>query len=156
MQSPRLQPLAQEHRVLYESADPERVFAYSPGLVRLPSGRLLATMDQGGAGVADLSGPKGWRGEGRHAWQGRIYTSDDHGVTWQERGLFPFMHSRPFVGGNRIADRLEPGGDGSLGNRFAKLRNHHVDCVARSAGGGRGGFGLGGRSRAGCEVIAAC
>ena len=102
MQPRRLQPLALEHRVLYESADPERVFAYSPGLVRLPSGRLLATMDQGGPGVADLAGPKGWRGEGRHAWQGRIYTSDDHGVTWQERGLFPFMHARPFVGGNRV------------------------------------------------------
>jgi len=45
MQPRRLQPLALEHRVLYESADPERVFAYSPGLVRLPSGRLLARPD---------------------------------------------------------------------------------------------------------------
>ncbi len=98
----RLSPLAQEHRVLYESPDPQRIFAYSPGLARLPSGRLLATMDQGGPGVADLAGPKGWRGEGRHAWQGRIFTSDDHGLTWQERGLFPFMHARPFVAGERV------------------------------------------------------
>ena len=61
--------LANEFRVLYESPDPATVFAYSPGICRLASGRLVATMDQGGPGVKDLSGPKGLRGEGKHAWQ---------------------------------------------------------------------------------------
>ena len=59
-------------RVLYESPDPATVFAYSPGICRLASGRLVATMDQGGPGVKDLPGPKGLRGEGQHAWQGRV------------------------------------------------------------------------------------
>ncbi len=54
--SPRLEPLAQDHHVLYESSSPGQIFAYTPGIVRLASGRLLATMDQGGPGVADLDG----------------------------------------------------------------------------------------------------
>jgi len=57
---------------VYESPDPARVYAYTPGLARLPSGRLVATMDQGGPGVRDLPGPKGLRGEGSGAWQGLI------------------------------------------------------------------------------------
>lgn len=98
----RLTPLAQDHHVLYESPSPDNIFGYTPGIVRLPSGRLLASIDQGGPGVVDLEGPRGFRGEGRHAWQGRIYTSDDHGKTWIERGLFPFMHARPFCAGGRV------------------------------------------------------
>ncbi len=89
-------------RVLYESPDPATVFAYSPGICRLGSGRLVATMDQGGPGVKDLPGPKGLRGEGQHAWQGRVWTSDDGGETWMVRGLFPFMHARPFVAGDAL------------------------------------------------------
>jgi hypothetical protein len=94
--------IAEPQRVLYESPDPERIYAYTPGLERLPSGRLLATMDQGGPGVADLPGPKGWRGEGKNAWQGIVWTSDDGGQTWTERARFPFMHARPFHAGGRV------------------------------------------------------
>lgn len=94
--------IADPEVVLYESPDADQVYAYTPGLERLPSGRLIATMDQGGPGVAGLPGPKGWRGEGRNAWQGRVWTSDDHGVTWQHRALFPFMHARPFHAGGRL------------------------------------------------------
>ena len=94
--------LANDFTVLYESPDPASVYAYSPGLYRLDSGRLVATMDQGGPGVKNLQGPKGLRGEGRHAWQGRIWTSDDRGATWEPRGLFPFMHARPFAAGKRL------------------------------------------------------
>ena len=54
--------LANEFVQLYESTDPERIYAYTPGLARLESGRLVATMDQGGPGIADLEGVKGWRG----------------------------------------------------------------------------------------------
>ncbi|HJP29009.1 MAG: sialidase family protein [Candidatus Latescibacteria bacterium] len=92
----------ESYTTLYESPDPERIYAYTPGLERLPSGRLVATMDQGGPGVAGLRGPKGDRGEGRNAWQGRVWTSDDHGASWQERALFPFMHARPFAAGGRV------------------------------------------------------
>lgn len=94
--------LANEFITLYESPDPLRIYAYSPGLVRLSDGRLVATMDQGGAGVIDLPGPKGVRGEGKNAWQGRVWTSDDGGQTWAARSLFPFMHARPFVAGEAV------------------------------------------------------
>jgi len=94
--------LANEHHVLYESVDPDRLYAYTPGICRLRSGRLVATMDQGGPGVADLEGPKGLLGDGRNPWQGIVWTSDDHGATWVERTRFPFMHARPFVAGDRV------------------------------------------------------
>lgn len=94
--------LANEFLTLYESTDPERIYAYTPGLARLEDGRLVATMDQGGPGVADLDGPKGWRGEGKNAWQGKIWTSDDRGKIWTERGMFPFMHARPFAAGDAV------------------------------------------------------
>jgi hypothetical protein len=94
--------LANDFVTVYESPDPERVYAYTPGLARLPSGRLVATMDQGGPGVRDLPGPKGLRGEGPHAWQGLIFTSDDRGHRWTRRAIFPFMHARPFVAGRSV------------------------------------------------------
>lgn len=94
--------LANDFRVLYESEDPQNIYAYTPGICRLDSGRLVATMDQGGPGVAALDGPKGFRGEGKNGWQGIVWTSDDHGDTWVERARFPFMHARPFEAGDRV------------------------------------------------------
>ena len=96
------QLLANEFHTLYESPDAENVYAYSPGLCRLESGRLIATMDQGGPGVRGLGGPKGYRGEGKNAWQGIVWTSDDRGKTWVERGRHPFMHARPFQAGDSV------------------------------------------------------
>lgn len=103
--------LANDFTVLYESPDPARIYAYTPAIARLPSGRLVATMDQGGPGVVDLPGPKGFRGEGKNAWQGRVWTSDDRGASWQQRALFPFMHARPFAAG---ASLYVLGHDGDL------------------------------------------
>jgi len=94
--------LADDYVTVYTSPDPERVYAYTPGLACLPSGRLVATMDQGGPGVPDLPGVKGWRGEGTGAWQGLVHTSDDRGRTWTRRTAFPFMHARPFVAGDAL------------------------------------------------------
>ena len=37
--------LADDFVVVYESPNPQRVYAYTPGLARLESGRLVATMD---------------------------------------------------------------------------------------------------------------
>ena len=98
----RVRLLADEFVAVYESPDPARIYAYTPGLARLESGRLVATVDQGGPGVADLPGPKSGDGDGGRPNQGRIYTSDDGGVSWQERGLFPFMHARPFAAGDSV------------------------------------------------------
>ncbi len=112
--------LTNESTTVYESPDPGRIYAYTPGIVRLPGGRLVATMDQGGPGVIDLPGPKGLRGEGVHAWQGLILVSDDRGSSWRRCGVFPFMHARPFVAG-----------------RFLYVLGHAGDLtIIRSADGG--------------------
>lgn len=94
--------LANEFVTLYESPDPARIYAYTPGLTRLHGGRLVATMDQGGPGVKDLPGAMSRSGDGGRPNQGRIYTSDNGGTSWTERGLFPFMHARPFVAGSSV------------------------------------------------------
>lgn len=94
--------LANDFLTLYESQDAANIYAYTPGLCRLASGRLVATMDQGGPGVKDLDGLKGYLGEGKNAWQGIVWTSDDHGLTWIERHRYPFMHARPFEAGGRV------------------------------------------------------
>ncbi|NLS79288.1 MAG: exo-alpha-sialidase [Chloroflexi bacterium] len=97
-----IQPLANDYVTLYESPDPARLFCYSPGLARCPTGRLVATLDLGGPGVADLSGPKGAGGDTGPQQQGKAYTSDDGGRTWAHRLDFPFMHARPFVAGDAL------------------------------------------------------
>lgn len=76
--------------VVCESPSPKTIFCYTPGLARLGSGRLAATMDLGGPGVK--------KGEPH----GRIYTSDDHGRTWTLRASFPFIHARPFTAGKSL------------------------------------------------------
>ncbi len=94
--------LAQNGVKVYESPTPRLIYAYSPGIARLPSGRLVATLDVGGPGAADLEGAKWLRGERDWTCQGRIYTSDDGGITWTQRGCFPFMHARPFAAGGVV------------------------------------------------------
>ncbi len=85
-----IRPLAQDHVVVVESPDPERIYCFTPGIARLRSGRLIATMDFGGPGMKD--------GQPR----GRIFTSDDGGLTWSPRGSFPFHHARPFEAGGSL------------------------------------------------------
>lgn len=97
-----VRPLAGDYVTVCESPDPDRIFCYSPGLARLPSGRLVATTDWGGPGVVNLDGEKMELAEAQRHWQGRIYTSDDRGHTWDLRATFPFMHARPFVAGQAL------------------------------------------------------
>ncbi|HOJ34454.1 MAG TPA: sialidase family protein [Candidatus Hydrogenedentes bacterium] len=92
-------PIVADETIVYESPDPATVYAYSPGLAILPNGRLVATMDQGGPGT--LTRDDIPRIDGR-VWRGRIYTSDDHGKTWQFRGKMPLEHARPFVAGDTM------------------------------------------------------
>ena len=91
-------PLANDHTVVYESPDPANVYAYSPGLIQLPSGRLIATMDQGGRGVSKLPDIK----RDGLLWRGRIYVSDDGGKTWQFKTDSPMWHARPFLAGDSV------------------------------------------------------
>ncbi len=96
-------PLADDFVQLYASPDPQRLFAYSPGIVRLDSGRLIATIDLGGPGADHLPGKKFLRGSGfGRWWQGKVFTSDDGGQTWTHRADFPFMHARPLIAGASI------------------------------------------------------
>ena len=95
-------PLADGYVTVCESPDPETIFCYSPGLAKLPSGRLVATTDWGGPGVAHLEGIKAEIEASQRFWQGRIYTSDDHGQSWTFRATYPFMHARPFVTGDAL------------------------------------------------------
>lgn len=85
-----VRPLAQEHVVVYESPDPARIYCYTPGIARLDSGRLVATMDRGGPGLK--------KGEPR----GKAFTSDDGGRTWTHRTDFPFIAARPFAAGRSL------------------------------------------------------
>ncbi|HNY86690.1 MAG TPA: sialidase family protein [Candidatus Hydrogenedentes bacterium] len=85
---------------VFESPDPGGVYAYSPGIARLASGRLVATMDAGGPGLEKLPDlPRDDRGK---PWRGRIYTSDDHGATWTFRAHMPLLHARPFAAGGAV------------------------------------------------------
>ncbi|MCC6731057.1 MAG: exo-alpha-sialidase [Chthonomonadales bacterium] len=97
-----VRPLASAFVTLFESPDPDRVFCYTPGLARLGSGRLVATLDLGGPGVADLPGIRLQRGDGGNPSQGKVLTSDDGGLHWTHRADFPFYHARPFAAGRSL------------------------------------------------------
>ena len=88
----RIRPLAEDYVVVTNSSDPKTCFTYSPGLVRLPGGRLIATMDWG------FRQP----GKGTHEGKGDAFLSDDHGRTWRHILSFPFMHARPFLAGGGL------------------------------------------------------
>lgn len=96
----RMTELAPDFVKVCESPDPARIYCYSPGLCRLSSGRLIATMDFGGPGATNLPGPKGVRYG--HPAQGRFLTSDDGGRTWQHRASRAIMHARPFAAGDSV------------------------------------------------------
>lgn len=98
----QIRPIADDYVTIVESPSPKVVYCYTPGLARLESGRLIATCDLGGPGVALLPGPKADKATERGSWQGKIHTSDDGGKTWTHRGDFPFMHARPFVAGQSV------------------------------------------------------
>lgn len=95
-----VRPLAQDFVVVYESPNARNIYTYSPGLCRLPNGRLIATLDLGGPGVKDLPGPKGTR-LGKLA-QCKAFTSDDHGCTWTHRADLPMLHATPLLAGDTL------------------------------------------------------
>jgi hypothetical protein len=98
--APGARTVADAEVIVFASPDPARVSAYSPGIMRLASGRLVATLDLGGPGMPDWPEPKGIR-YGRPV-QGKVFTSDDSGQTWTHRADYPFMHARPFVAGDAL------------------------------------------------------
>lgn len=81
--------------IICRSPDPEGVFCFSPGILVLPGGRLLCSMDHGGPRTGELPGPIGYHYDRKV--QGRIYLSDDHGMTWRHAHSFPFWQVHPFI-----------------------------------------------------------
>jgi hypothetical protein len=80
--------LTEDYVIMHRSPNPSNVYLYSPGIARLDSGRLVAVCRQGGKGL--VGDP------------GMIFTSDDGGETWVQRGTFPFIQARPFVAGGTL------------------------------------------------------
>ncbi len=97
-----MKPLANDYTALFESPNPQQISCYSPGICRLPSGRLIASCDLGGPGMDTVDGPKGEYASCSRYWQGRAYISDDHGENWRETSRYPFFHARPFQAGNSL------------------------------------------------------
>lgn len=97
----RIQELAPDYVKVYESPDPECIYAYSPGIAVLPGGRIIATLDLSGPGIETIPGPKRVIEWGR-LWFGKVFASDDGGQSWIHKTDFPFMHARPFVAGNAL------------------------------------------------------
>ena len=96
--------LANDYVVVFESPFPDGAFCYTPGLIRLHSGRLVATMDLGGLRVPELNPPIKLENSERGGFTsvGKIFTSDDGGQTWKHQADFPGIHARPFVAGDSI------------------------------------------------------
>lgn len=98
----RREALANEYVVVYASPDAQRVYAYSPGLARLPSGRLVATMDQGFSRDGKTLEQAGGIPADRSNWWGKVFVSDNHGRSWRQVTDMPMRHARPFVAGRSL------------------------------------------------------
>lgn len=81
--------LADDYVVLGESPDPKTIPLYTPSILSLPSGRLVASYERGGKRVD---------GE-PFAY---ILTSDDGGKTWTQRARHSITHGRIFKAGKSL------------------------------------------------------
>lgn len=93
----KVTPLANTYKTLFESPSPTSTFVGSPGITRLPNGRIVVTMDLGNRWAdwkymkpKDLSK------------NGKVFVSDDHGETFRQTAEYPFFHARPFWAGNAL------------------------------------------------------
>ena len=97
--------LANDYKVIYRVSDPQNVYAYTPGIWVLESGRYVATDDLGGPGAQNT--PEAAMAKPVPGGAvGQIFTSDDKGETWQRRAIRNFWAARPFqVNGTVYASR---------------------------------------------------
>jgi hypothetical protein len=94
--------IAQTESIIFESPDAQNVYCYSPGIARTEAGRLIATFDLGGPGVAELPGVKSTHGDFGLCNQCKVFISDDHGNNWRHAADLPMMHARPFIAGDVV------------------------------------------------------
>ena len=86
-----VRPLANDFVAVGESADPKDIPLYTPSLLALPGGRLVAAYERGGTARQNNA---------KYAF---ILTSDDHGRTWTQRGAL-WMVDWCFAGAVAITD----------------------------------------------------
>lgn len=89
------QPLANSFVTLWKSPAPTKLTVGTPGMTRLPQGRLVATFQVNGKDA-------GLREDHWGPWRGRVLVSDDHGQTWRETTQFPMTGARPIAVGQRL------------------------------------------------------
>ena len=89
--------ISETELILWKSPDPATIYSGSPGICRLGSGRIVASFDSRGPGMA------GQPGIAEHSpTRGAIRISDDRGRTFRHAGAFPFTHARPFAAGDSV------------------------------------------------------
>ncbi|HPY42903.1 MAG TPA: sialidase family protein [Clostridia bacterium] len=97
-----LKRLADDYVLLTRSPDPENIYCFSPGILVLPTGRLIATMDYSGPGMEHYPGVCHFNPKSNRWQSGRVFSSDDHGQTWAEKAQISMLIMRPFLAGNSI------------------------------------------------------
>ena len=85
-----IRPLANDFIAVGESPDPQTIPLYTPSILALPGGRLVAAYERGGDGRKN------------NAAYALIFTSDDHGKTWTQRGGLKMTHARLFAAGKSL------------------------------------------------------
>ena len=85
-----VRPLAQDFIVVDESPAPKSIPLYTPSVLVLPNGRILASNERSGA----------WRNAGND-WA-FLRSSDDGGLTWTERATARITHGRFFLAGESV------------------------------------------------------
>lgn len=86
-----IRPLAADYVIVGESPEPATMPMYSPSILRLDSGRLVAAYTRSSDDVA-ANGPS----------REFYLTSDDGGLTWTERAQSSALQGRLFRAGGRI------------------------------------------------------
>jgi len=85
-----IRPLANDFVALAESPDPQTIPLYSPSVLALPGGRLVAAYERAGTARAN------------NAPYAIVSTSDDRGKTWTQRGAHRITHARLFSAGKSL------------------------------------------------------
>jgi hypothetical protein len=91
----KIEPLADDCKVLYKTPDPKNIYIYDPAVAVCPNGRIIACFSLGGSKADTVEPTKG-------SGNAYVYTSDDDGETWDYRWTFPMWHFRPFVAGEKL------------------------------------------------------
>ena len=96
----KLDYIANDFVAIYEAEYPDVMCAGLPGIAVLKTGRIVVNLEVSSAKEGLIDGERAILPASEI--QGRIYTSDDRGRTWQRRVNYPFYHSRPFVAGDSV------------------------------------------------------